>query len=377
MKSNSIHGKKMIPESDSEDAVLVLADGTIVEGHGFGAKGLTEGEVVFNTSMTGYQEALTDPSYKYQILMMTYPLVGNYGINDEDFESYEIQPEGFIVRELTTNPEHCKMEKDLDSFLKEYDITGLHDVDTRFLTRKIRKHGVINGLIKYPYEKEEIDDLKAKASELTDISELDLVDLVTVNEPVEHASSGDAKVVLLDCGVKHSIIDLLVERGIDVIQVPAETSFKKIMDYDPDGVFVSNGPGDPKRPSYAVETIEKVLDEQIPMFGICLGLQIIARAFGADTYKLKFGHRGSNHPVKDLETGRAHITTQNHGFGVDDKTLPEEIQTTHLSLNDDSVEGIRHKDLPVRAVQYHPEGHPGPWYNYYLFDEFVDMVHGN
>ncbi len=353
------------------NAVLVLADGTVLEGEGFGSQETAEGEVVFNTSMTGYQEALTDPSYKYQILLMTYPLIGNYGVRGEDFESSGIQAEGLVIRELNSNTRDSRRKNNLDGFLKEYNIPGIQGVDTRFLTRKIRTHGVLNGILKYPYEEKELEDLKEKASRLEDISELDLVDMVSTKEVVRHDAGGGKSVVLIDCGVKNSIMRLLMEREVNVIQVPAKTPVKEIMDLEPDGILVSNGPGDPQKPSYVIESIKKLVQEELPMFGICLGLQLISIAYGAGTYKLKFGHRGSNHPVKDLKTGRAHITSQNHGFAVDSETLPEELEVSHISLNDRSVEGVTHKELPVSAVQYHPEGHPGPWYNYYLFDEFV------
>lgn len=356
------------------NAVLVMQDGTVIEGKGFGAMGSAEGEVVFNTSMSGYQETLTDPSYKAQILMMTYPLVGNYGVNEKDFESGRIQTEGFIIRELTESPSHGKLSGKLDGFLKEYGIPGIQGVDTRFLTRKIRDYGVMNGILKYPYEVKELPDLKEKASKLQSISEKDLIDLVSIKKPKKYDVKGKKTVVLLDCGVKQSIINLILERGINVIQVPARTTAKEIMGYEPSGIMLSNGPGDPERVGYAIATIKKLMDEQIPMFGICLGNQLLGLACGGKTYKLKFGHRGSNHPVKDLKTGRSHITSQNHGFAVDAKSLPEEFEVTHVSLNDGSVEGIRHKELPVAAVQYHPEAHAGPWYNYYLFDDFVETL---
>ena len=361
-------------DMDRNNAVLVLQDGTVVRGRGFGAKAQAEGEVVFNTSMGGYQEALTDPSYKYQILMMTYPLVGNYGVNDEGFESDKIQAEGLIVRELAEKPSHSKLKNTLDEFLKEYQTPGIQGVDTRFLTRKIRIHGVMNGILKYPYEEREMEDLKERAKKLGNISDLDLVDLVSVKKPKKHNVSGKKTVVLVDCGVKKSIINCLLDRKINVIQVPARTAADRILEYEPDGILISSGPGDPERADYVVKTVRKLISEEIPIFGICLGLQIMALASGAKTYKLKFGHRGSNHPVKDLKMGRVYITSQNHGFAVDANSIPEDIEISHISLNDQSVEGIRHKELPIRAVQYHPEAHPGPWYNYYLFDEFIEIM---
>jgi len=353
------------------NAVLVLADGTLLEGLGFGAQKTAEGEVVFNTSMTGYQEALTDPSYKYQILSMTYPLVGNYGIRAEDFESTGIQAEGLVIRELNSNAKDSRPGKNLDGFLKEYGIPGIQGIDTRFLTRKLRIHGAINGILKYPYEGNELEDLKEKASSLDDISKIDVVDMVSTKKIIRHDVGGEKSVVLIDCGVKTSIINLLMDRKVNVIQVPAKSSAGEIMDLEPDGILVSNGPGDPQNPSYVVDSIKGLVGEELPMFGICLGLHLISIAYGAETYKLKFGHRGANHPVKDLNTGRAHITSQNHGYAVEADTLPEDLNVSHVSLNDGSVEGIKHRELLVSALQYHPEGHPGPWYNYYLFDEFV------
>ncbi|MBN2015046.1 MAG: glutamine-hydrolyzing carbamoyl-phosphate synthase small subunit [Candidatus Altiarchaeota archaeon] len=359
---------------DGKNAVLVLQDGTVIQGKGFGAKTEVKGEVVFNTSVGGYQEALTDPSYKGQILMMTYPLMGNYGINGEDSESDRIQAEGLIIRELSKHIGHHMAEKTLDEFLKDYSIPGMEGIDTRALTRKIRVHGTLNGILKYPYEEKEIEELKEKAEKLPNISELDLVSQVSTKEPKNYNAKGKKTIALLDCGVKKSIIQCLLDRRVNVIQVPAKTSANRILEYEPSAVLVSNGPGDPERADYVVETVKKLISEETPMFGICLGLQILALAFGARTYKLKFGHRGANQPVKDLVTGRAHITSQNHGFAVDAESMPEDIIVTHTNLNDGSVEGLTHKELPIKAVQYHPEAHPGPWYNYYLFDEFIEMI---
>lgn len=363
------------------NAVLVLEDGTIVKGTGFGAENEACGEVVFNTSMTGYQEALTDPSYKYQILMPTYPLIGNYGVNPDDFESEKIQAEGFVVGENAEKPMHGKFKKTVNEFLKEHNVPGISCVDTRFLTRKIRVHGVMNGILKYPYDENELDELVKRAGNLKSISSLDLVGMVTAKEVKRYdaknskGSKRTKTVALIDCGEKKSIISALLERNINVIQVPAETPAGEILNYSPDGIMVSNGPGDPQKAGYVVETIQKLMKEKIPMFGICLGIQLISLACGAKTYKLKFGHRGSNQPVKDTRTGRVYITSQNHGFAVDAETAKNSnLEVSHINLNDGSVEGVRHKELPVRAVQYHPEAHPGPWDSYYLFDEFLEMM---
>jgi len=357
--------------------VLVLEDGTVVEGTPFGAEGESEGEVVFNTSMSGYQEYLTDPSYRYQILMPTYPLIGNYGITSERFESDRVQVEGFVVRELCGKPSHGDLQKSLDDFLKENNVPGLSGVDTRFLTRKIRNFGVMLGILKCPYEKSELPKLVERAKNLESISNKDLIELVTTKEPIVHnegAKSGKT-VVMIDCGLKRSMIRSLVERDMKVVQVPATYTAKQILEYEPDGIMVSNGPGDPEKAQYAVNTIQRLFDTQIPMFGICMGNQLIGLACGAKTSKLKFGHRGGNQPVKELATGRAYVTSQNHGFVVDPETLSDEIaEVSHINLNDQSVEGLVHKELPVFSVQFHPEAHCGPWDADYLFDKFANML---
>ena len=361
--------------SSDRPCILVLKDGTVVEGLGFGAEGEAEGEVVFNTSMAGYQEYLTDPSYRYQILMPTYPLIGNYGIDESSFESGKIQAEGFVVGEQCVNPSHSDSVKTIDEFLCEHGIPGLYGVDTRYLAKKIRIHGVIEGLLKTPYRRDEIHDLKMRAQALDTISDKDLIDLVSTKKDVVHDCGGKKTVVLIDCGVKMSIVRGLNDRGVNVIQVPAKTSAKNILGHDPVGVVVSNGPGDPERLGYVVDTIRKVADNQIPLMGICLGNQLISIAFGGKTFKLKFGHRGANQPVKDLKTGRCYITSQNHGFAVDPESLDgSELDITHINVNDGTVEGVRHKSLPVFSIQYHPEAHPGPWDNYYLFDEFIKKL---
>jgi len=355
--------------------VLVLQDRTVIEGEGFGAQKEAMGEVVFNTSMAGYQEYLTDPSYKYQILMPTYPLIGNYGITPERFESDRIQVEGFVVKELCEKPSHGQMKKKLDDWLAEEGIPGLQGVDTRFLTRKIRNYGVMNGILKTPYDPKELGKLKEEVRSMKTISEVDLIELVTVKKPVVHEPKEIKRtVVLIDCGAKMSITRSLMDRSCKVIRVPAGTDAKAIMDYDPDGIMVSNGPGDPDRADYIVKNIKRLIDEQVPIFGICFGNQLVGRAFGGRTYKLKFGHRGANQPVKDLRTGKVYVTSQNHGFAVDANSLPKEVEVTHINLNDQSVEGLAHKSLPVYTVQYHPEAHPGPWDNGYLFDDFMKMM---
>lgn len=356
-------------------AALVLEDGTVVEGAGIGAEKEVYGEVVFNTSMSGYQEALTDPSYKGQILMFTYPMMGNYGINRDNFESDGIKAEGLIVREACQLPSHRAVRETLDTFLKEHDTPGIAEVDTRALTIKIRKYGTMKGALKTSEDDIDTEELIERARKQPDISELDLVARVTTDKILHYKGAGD-RVVLLDCGMKLSILRSLLKRGLDVMVVPATTKAEDILDLEPKGVVVSNGPGDPMRAEYAIKTV-RTLVEELPVFGICLGHQILALACGGKTFKLKFGHRGANQPVKDLESGRVYITSQNHGFAVDTESLEETgFMLSHINLNDKTAEGLRHKELPVFSVQYHPEANPGPRDNEYLFDEFVKMLKG-
>ncbi len=352
-------------------AVLALEDGTFVEGKAFGELRDAEGELVFNTSMTGYVEALTDPSYKGQILMMTYPLIGNYGVCREDFESDGVKVEGFVVRELCKEPNNWRSELTVDELLKEYGIPGIEGVDTRMLTKKLRIYGSMKAYIGVGdvTREEAIERAKAQPS----ISELDLVDKVCVKEPKIVGEGGKYRVALIDCGVKRSIVRQLVKRGIEVTIFPYDYPAEKILEEDFDGVFISNGPGDPERVKPTIETIRKLVGK-MPMAGICLGHQLIALAFKAKTFKLKFGHHGSNHPVKDFETGRVFISSQNHNFAVDEKTLPKGLKVTQINLNDHTVEGIIHEEIPLISVQYHPEAGPGPHDTYFFFDLFVDML---
>ncbi|OQX22455.1 MAG: carbamoyl phosphate synthase small subunit [Candidatus Altiarchaeales archaeon A3] len=359
--------------SDS-DAVLVLADGTVIKGKGLGCHGNKEGEVVFNTSMTGYQEALSDPSYKYQILTFTYPLLGNYGINETDFESDNVHVRGVVVKEACQKPLHPFMKKTLNKFFEEHSITGIEGVDTRALTRKLRNFGVMNGILKFPYDENEIEELKEKAKKIADISTQDLVSMVTIKEPKIYKVDG-AKKMMIDCGEKESIAKNIIERKINLTGVPANFSAAQILEYGPDGIIISNGPGDPKRTDYVIKTVQELMKEKIPIFGICLGHQILALSSGANTYKLKFGHRGSNQPVKDLITGKCYVTSQNHGFAVNAESANNaNLEVTQINLNDGSVEGLRSKDLKMFSVQYHPEVHPGPYRLGHIFDEFKAML---
>lgn len=355
-------------------ALLVLEDGTTVEGIGFGAEKTVFGELVFNTNMTGYQEALTDPSYKGQILMMTYPLIGNYGVNKDDFESSGIQPEGFVVREECVFPSHRKRDKTISDFLKEYDVPGISEVDTRALTIKIRRYGTVKAALA-TYEKEiERDALIKEVRKMPHPTTQNLVDLVSCNRIINHKGNGKYKVVLVDCGVKRNILRFLLKYS-DVIQVPYNISAEEVYNLNPDGLLISNGPGDPAHPEIKATTVKmlKEVSNDFPIMGICLGHQILSMVFGAETFKLKFGHRGGNQPVKDVESGRVYITSQNHGFAV--KPAPiKELTFTHFNVNDGTVEGMKHPQLPIFSVQYHPEASPGPQDSHELFLEFMNII---
>lgn len=371
------------PQS-TQPAKLALEDGTVFSGTHFGARGTSEGEVVFNTSMTGYQEILTDPSYKGQIVTMTYPLIGNYGINTEDVESKQPHVAGFVVKELAKVYSNWRASVSLYEYLAKNKIVGIQGIDTRALTRKLRVSGAMRGVL----SSEILDD--AKLVEIAKNSaQMEGADWVQSVKPESNYDwrEGHGKwkvgdqldgrglhVVAIDCGAKHNILRHLADRGIKVTVVPPETPADVILGLKPDGLFVSNGPGDPAALDYAVKPIQELL-EKLPIFGICLGHQLLGRAIGADTFKLKFGHRGGNQPVKNLDTGRVEITSQNHGFAVDQKSLEAKGGiVTHLNLNDGTVEGFRHSKLPIFSVQYHPEASPGPHDADYLFDAFVDMM---
>lgn len=400
-------------ENKRKRALLALADGTFFEGLSFGAEGEAMGEVVFNTSMMGYQEILTDPSYKGQIVTMTYPLIGNYGVNEEDFESFRPFVEGFVVREYCPYPSNWRSQTSLGDFLRKWGIVGIEGIDTRALTRHVRDAGAQQGVI----STSDLDakSLAAKARASRSIVGLDLVKEVTCKLPylweqgewrwgrtfpgadrsptihkqelsitqlIElmvrqpgHSTRHRYRVVTYDCGVKLNILRKLASSGFEVIVVPAFTTAEEVLSLEPDGVLLSNGPGDPEPVSYMIENVKRLL-YRLPIFGICLGHQILGLALGARTYKLKFGHHGGNHPVKDLSTGKVEITAQNHGFAIDLSSLGEgrELLLTHLNLNDQTCEGMQHYDLPLFSVQYHPEASPGPHDAGYLFQRFADLM---
>ncbi len=356
-------------------AILALEDGTIFKGTSFGAEGESFGEVVFNTSMAGYQEILTDPSYKGQIVAMTYPLIGNYGTNSEDVESVKPQVSGFVVRECSVVASNWRAQKSLHEYLKENNIPGIAGIDTRALTRHIRLQGAMKAIISTGDLHEK--SLVKKACASPGLIGRDLVRQVTSDRVQYWNKQGKYKVAVIDCGVKFNILRELANNGCQAIMVPAKTEAEQILGLKPNGVLLSNGPGDPAGVPYVVETVKRLIG-RVPIFGICLGQQMLGLALGGKTYKLKFGHHGANHPVKDLKTGRIAITVQNHGFCVDIESLPKkDIEITHINLNDKTLEGIRHKRFPIFSVQFHPEAGPGPNDAKYLFGEFVKMMGGH
>jgi len=347
-------------------AILTLEDGTRFEGKAFGAQSDIAGEVVFNTGMTGYQEVLTDPSYCGQIVTMTYPLIGNYGVNEIDPESSKPQVSAFIVREVCETPSNWRSEGGLDDYLKKHNICGLYDIDTRALTRIIREKGTMRGIITQGEPTDaQIAEMKAYECKLP-------VDRVTCEEKYEYCD-GDLKVAVLDYGLKRNIIRSLKKRSCAITVFPARTSADEILSGGFDGVMLTNGPGDPKDNAEVIENLKKLVGKQ-PVFGICLGHQLLSLAMGADTEKLKYGHRGANHPVKDLEKDRVYITSQNHGYTIIEDTLPNGLVVSHRNWNDMTIEGLRYTDHDMFTVQFHPEASPGPEDTAYLFDEFIDMM---
>jgi len=380
-------------------AILALEDGTVLRGEGFGAQAAACGEVCFNTSMTGYQEILTDPSYKGQIVAMTYPLIGNYGVNRQDVESWRPRVSGFVIRELSPVVSNWRAEYSLAEYLEKNGIPGIQGIDTRALTKKLRVRGAMKGFI----STKEISDDEAVASARAwgGLVGVDYVKEVTHPEAflwdpddqqsanfnlVQGTAAADARnvrdplppadisIVAYDFGMKYNILRRLRQRGFKVRVVPAMTPAAETLKYKPAGIFLSNGPGDPSALDYAVRAVDDLVKSGVPIFGICLGHQILGQAFGGKTFKLKFGHRGANQPVKDLETCKVEITAQNHGFAVDANTLPSDVAVNRINLNDQTVEGMRHKTKPIFCVQYHPEASPGPHDSTPLFDEFRALI---
>jgi len=372
-------------------ALLALEDGRIFEGESFGATGTEVGEICFNTSMTGYQEVLTDPSYRGQIVAMTYPLIGNYGTNATDQESMRPHVRGFVIEELSQLPSNWRAEESLDDYLKRWKVAGVQGIDTRALTRHLRSRGAMKACL--TTEKMSPEEAITKAVEGEGVIGMDYVREVTtptifqwdptdeLSRPWSLATADEAprlppiryRIVAFDYGMKRNILRSLRQHGFGVTVVPATTTADEVLALNPDGIFLSNGPGDPEALPYAHETVRSLIGHK-PIFGICLGHQVLGFAFGGRTFKLKFGHRGGNQPVKDLRSGKVAITSQNHGFAVDPESLPPEIEVTHVNLNDNTVEGMRHKTLPVFSVQYHPEAAPGPHDAEYFFEQFGELI---
>ncbi|NVJ60585.1 MAG: glutamine-hydrolyzing carbamoyl-phosphate synthase small subunit [Gammaproteobacteria bacterium] len=372
----------------NQPAILILEDGTLFHGTSIGADGMSVGEVVFNTAMTGYQEILTDPSYAQQMVTLTYPHIGNTGTNEEDQESHQVWATGLIIRDLPLLASNWRNTKSLSDYLKDNNILGISDIDTRKLTRILREKGALAGCIMAG----SIDKSEAleAAQNFPGLKGMDLAKVVSRKESCQWSSStwtiengyGDLteakfKVVAYDFGAKSNILRMLVERGCDITLVPAETSAEEVMSHNPDGVFLSNGPGDPEPCEYAIQAIKTLLDKNIPIFGICLGHQLLALASGAKTAKMKFGHHGANHPVKDIEKNVVMITSQNHGFAVDENSLPDNLASTHVSLFDGSLQGIHRTDKPAFGFQGHPEASPGPHDAAPLFDHFIELMQAN
>ena len=358
----------------TKKAILVLEDGSAYPGYSFGAETDTYGEVVFNTSMIGYQEMLNDPSYAGQIVVPTYPLIGNYGTNQQDFESKKIRVRGFVVREECLEPNHYLKSQTIHEYLTEGGIPGIYGLDTRAITRKLRSAGVMMGILAIEKTAEQaLTELK----KLPDYGSIDFVKQVSTEKAYQwEPKSADGslyKIVVLDCGLKYNILRILRRMGCSVTAVPCTTSAKEILALKPDGILLSPGPSDPALLDYIVNEVKKLAGKK-PIMGICLGNQLIARAFGASTFKLKFGHRGGNHPVKSLADGRVYITAQNHGYSVDPDTVKNGLEVTYINLNDGTVEGLRHKELPIFCIQYHSEASPGPLDSTYLFEQFLEMV---
>lgn len=353
-------------------AKLALEDGTIITGEGFGAKTIKSGEIVFSTAMTGYVESLTDPSFKGQILMSTYPLEGNYGVSSEWYQSDDIKVEAYIVRQVCREPCHPKSEKTLSEFLEEFDVPGISNIDTRALTLKIRELGSMKAAVATVDISDE--ELLKIVEEQPRLEDMNLVEEITVKKPKVIQERKEYNVAVLDCGVKKSILDNLVQKDVGVVVLPSSATVQDILDLDVDGVLISSGPGNPENVDKIQDTIKQIA-QKMPVAGICLGQQIIALTYGAKIYKMKFGHRGSNQPVKDLATGKIYITSQNHSFAIDEDSIEDtDLEITQINLNDGTPEAIRHKNLPISCIQYHPEAGPGPHDSKKFFDDFIETI---
>jgi carbamoyl-phosphate synthase small subunit len=377
----------------TKKAILVLEDGSAYEGHSFGTETTTYGEVVFDTSMTGYQEMLTDPSFAGQILVPTYPLIGNYGINESDFESRQIQVRGLAVREYCSQPSHWQSTRTLREFLLAYGIPGISGIDTRALTRHLRLKGAMMGMITSEMMADEaLEELKAMPKyDVTDFvrqvstektyewqsNAPSTANLISSPSKGEDKGEGETKqslkILVIDYGLKYNILRILSQLGCQASAIPCTASSEDILALNPDGIVLSPGPSNPVLLDYITDTVRELIGRK-PIMGICLGHQLIGKALGAQTFKLKFGHRGGNHPVRDLATGRVYITAQNHGYAIDANTLKQGLEVSHINLNDGTVEGLRHRDLPILSIQYHSEASPGPLDNMYLFERFLEMV---
>ncbi len=357
------------------DAAVILEDGSVFRGTSFGAERDAEGEVVFTTSMTGYQEVATDPSFRGQIVCMTYPIIGNYGVTEDDDQSRQPWITGMIVRDYTDWPSNWRSEGTLAEYFQQRDIPAISGVDTRALTRHIRRQGAMRALLVAKIGERAISDLQERAKVAWTPAETNVVADVTIDEPRD-VGDGSLHVVLIDCGVKENILESLERRGVRVTVVPYDTPYSDIAALQPDGVLTSPGPGDPERAAPAADTIRAIIDDGVPYLGVCLGHQLLAHAIGATTSKLKYGHHGGNHPVLDIASGRVHITSQNHGYQVDADSVPTGSgwRVSQVNLNDESVEGLAHESLPVFSIQYHPEGAPGPQDTQYVFDQFVALL---
>ena len=379
-------------QGNTPPAILALADGTVFIGNSIGAAGSTIGEVVFNTAMTGYQEILTDPSYCQQIVTLTYPHIGNYGVNAEDIEAEKVHAAGLIIKDLPLLASNFRMTMTLSEYLVKEGTVAIANIDTRHLTRHLRIHGAQNGCILALAAGETvtpaaIEQAVAAAKGAPGMAGQDLAKVVSVRQPYEwtqtewklgsgygNQTTPEFHVVAFDFGVKKNILRMVAERGARITVVPAQTPAADVLKLNPDGIFLANGPGDPQACDYAIEAVRELIETGIPTFGICLGHQIMALASGATTFKMKFGHHGANHPVKDLDTGRVSITSQNHGFAVDEKSLPANLRATHISLFDGTLQGLARTDKPAFCFQGHPEASPGPHDISYLFDRFIELM---